>query len=414
MRSSSVTVLAFAGVLVLAGCRRPAAEGTDAAIASAAPPASGSAVAPAPSAAAAGCSLEHGFRGTIGPKLEVLARLERTAAGVEGHYLYAHVGAELPLRGTIGSDGAVALAEGDAASPSGRFAGRCEADGHLRGTWTKTQDGAALPFDLAPVTPRDEVVVVTRKKARRFPPHPSKAPRAQQGGFAFEPKQACTEEVSWPEIFGAPTAEIEASINRALTSDAWVFPDAQGGAQLRACVVGERSTGTRSFEVLMNRAGIFAVREHETSTFEGGTHPWDPGAESWLAFDTRTGTPLTKRALLPSTKAGEEALSKLLDRCVTVFMNNGGGGGDATEMRERMSLGNLALLVLPADKGLHFGATGYAPFARVLEGEGPTIAWSALLAAGALPAGSPAARAWAGVTPAKPTDDPCVIVPPPR
>jgi len=129
--------------------------------------------------------------------------------------------------------------------------------------------------------------------------------------------------------------------------------------------------------------GLFAVRQLEIARYEGGTHPWDPGVETWLAFDTRTGATIAKKDLLPTTKPAAAALGKLLDRCLVAYVRDAASGEAAAlaDMRERVSLGNLALLVLPTDGGLHFAATGYAPPARVLEGEGPTITWAALLGA---------------------------------
>ena len=362
--------------------------------------------------AARPCSLERGFRGTIGPKLEVLARLERDVDAVRGHYLYARVGADLPFAGTLSPTGALTLVEGDAANPSGRFAGSCDADGHLRGTWGKPGDAQTLAFDLQPIDPRDEMIVVTRRKGRRFAPKPNPA-APPRGGFSFEPKEACTEDLTWPEIYGARSPQDEVNINRALTNDLWVLPEVSGGAQLRTCLVGERVTASRKFEVLLNRSGLFAVRQLEIARYEGGTHPWDPGVETWLAFDTRTGATITKKDLLPTAKPAAAALGKLLDRCLAAYVRDAVSGDAAAlaDMRERVSLGNLALLVLPTDRGLHFAATGYAPPARVLEGEGPTITWAALLGAGALPAEGTVARAWAGVQPAAATDDPCVKAP---
>ncbi len=395
---------------VLAACPKPTPTTTDASPLVASADAAPSAVAAESASAGRICSLERGFRGTIGPKLEVLARLERDGTAVHGHYLYTRVGTDLPLTGTLSETGALTLVEGDAANPSGRFAGTCDADGHLRGNWGKPGEAQTLAFDLQPIDARDEVIVATRRKGRRFPPKAKAGAPPPAGGFAFEPKEACTEDLAWPEIFGARSPQDELTINQALTNDRWVLPESSGGAQLRACLVGERATASRKFEVLLNRSGIFAVRQQEVARYEGGTHPWDPGVETWLAFDTRTGAAITKKDVLPSAKPAAAALGKLLDRCLVAYVKDVVGGDAAAlpEMRERVSLGNLALLVLPADRGLHFAATGYAPPARVLEGEGPTIIWAALVAAGVLPSEGPVARVWAGVKPAAATDDPCV------
>ena len=396
--------------LLLPGCPKPGPTTSDASPPVASIDAAPNAIPAEPASGGRTCSLERGFRGTIGPKLEVLARLERDGTAVRGHYLYTRVGTDLPLGGTLSETGALTLSEGDAANPSGHFAGTCDADGHLRGNWNKPGDAQTLAFDLQPIDARDEMIVATRRKGRRFAPKakPGAAP-PPGGGFSFEPKEACTEDLAWPEIFGARSPQDELTMNRALTNDRWVLPEGSGGAQLRACLVGERVTVSRKFEVLLNRNGIFAVRQLEIARYEGGTHPWDPGVETWLAFDTRTGAAITKKDLLPSGKPAAAALGKLLDRCLISYVKDAVGGDAAAlaDMRERVSLGNLALLVSPSDRGLHFAATGYAPPARVLEGEGPTITWPALVAAGVLPAEGPVTRVWAGVKPATAAEDPC-------
>ncbi len=76
-------------------------------------------------------------------------------------------------------------------------------------------------------------------------------------------------------------------------------------------------------------------------------------------------------------------------------------------MLEKVSLDNPALLALPTRDGLQLAALGYAPPARVLEGNGPTITWSALVLSGALRTSGPASRLVAGIAPAAPSDDPC-------
>lgn len=341
----------------------------------------------------------------------MLARLERDGSAVRGHYLYTRVGIDLPLVGTLSEAGALSLSEGDVASPTGRFTGTCDVDGHLRGAWSKPGDAQPLAFDLEPIAPREEMIVATRRKARRFPPKANPAAKKDTGftGFSFEPKEACVDEVTWPEVFGARSSQDEASINHTLTNDKWVIVEKAADTQLRACLVGERATASRTFEVVLNRSGIFAVREREVARWEGGTHPWDPGAESWLAFDTRTGASIAKKDLLPTTKTATAALTRLLDKCLVAYVQDAvaGDANALAEMRERVSLGNLALLVLPTEHGLRFAATGYGPPARVLEGEGPTITWAALIAAAVLPAGSPAARLWTGVSPAAAAASPC-------
>ncbi|WP_437980883.1 hypothetical protein [Sorangium sp. So ce117] len=377
------------------------------AAASAAPSPSARAVgvAPAPAASAApapqsACALERGFHGTIGPKLEVFARLERDGGTVWGRYFYAHVGVDIPLAGSVTDAGELALVEGDPARPTGEFAGTCRADGHLIGTWTSPR-GASLPFDLASVGARDVLLVATKKRARRFPPRPNPDGPSDGIGIPFEPGEACSEELAWPEIFGAATATSEAALNRALESGTWVFGPGDE-ASLRACKAGERMAASRTFEISLNEKGLLAVRSHDAMRYEGGTHPWDPGPERWQVLDAHTGAPVTQ--LLDRSAASKKALRPLLERCLASFAD-----GDATVLellRERVSLDNPDLLLLPTPGGLKLAATGYPPPLRVLEGDGPILTWAALAAAGAVGSRSPLARLWEGRSAAA-AADPC-------
>ncbi|MGK3998261.1 hypothetical protein [Sorangium sp. So ce1024] len=381
----------------------PRAAPAPSAPAPSAPAPSASAPSPAPQGA---CALERGFHGTIGPRLEVFARLVRDGGSLRGRYFYAHVGVDIPLTGSVTDAGEIALTEGDPARPTGRFAGACRTDGRIVGTWTSPK-GTSLPFDLAPVGARDALLVATKKRARRFPPRPNPEPPAFLMGF-FEPGEACSEELAWPEVFGAATPGAEAALNRALESSAWVFEQGHD-AYLRACKVGERVAASRAFEVALNERGFLGIRSHDAMRHEGGTHPWDPGQERWHVLDTRTGAPVT--APLDRSPASRKALQPILERCLAPFTY-----GDPTlieTLRERVSLDNPDLLVMPTPRGLKLAATGYAPPLRVFEGDGPTITWAALAGAGALSPRSPLARLWEGRAAAGPGADPCAKPTPP-
>ncbi|MGK3968515.1 hypothetical protein WMF38_30580 [Sorangium sp. So ce118] len=361
------------------------------------PPGPTEPAAPAPQSA---CALERGFHGTIGPRLEVFARLERDGAALRGRYFYAHVGVDIPLAGSVTDAGEIALTEGNPARPTGRLAGTCRADGHIIGTWT-SPNGTSLAFDLSSVGARDALLVATKKRARRFPPQPDPGAPAGQIGF-FEPGEPCSEELAWPEVFGAATPQVEAAINRRLESSEWVFRQ-QAEEGLRACKVGERTAASRAFEVALNERGFLGIRSHDATRSEGGTHPWDPGGELWYVLDARTGAPVTDP--LDRSPASRKALQPILERCLAPFTY-----GDPTLMetlRERVSLDNADLLVMPTPDGLKLAATGYAPPLRALEGDGPIVTWAALAGAGALSARSPLARLWEGRTAAGPSADPC-------
>lgn len=346
--------------IALIGCTKPAPSVSDAGpVASSAPSATASSA-----IVTAACSFDHGFHGTLSPNLEIYMRLERRGDTLEGRYFYAKVGSDLALTGAVTND-TFHLSEG----ATGEFDGKCEKDGHLRGTWNKPGDAERRSFDLERIGPRTTVLVATKSKVRKFPPKKSDA-GGPTGGFAFEKNESCIESISWPEVFGAPSAAVETALNAKLVSHKWVL-DAASAKDLEACVAGDRVKANRIFDVLMNDASVLAIRSHETINYEGGTHPWDPGAESWLTFDTQTGTKLERKLLLDESKP---ALAKLVAEVAKTC-----AGGD-----EKISLTNRELLLAPTPKGLEIAATGYPPPARVFEGNGPTITWSALVATGGL------------------------------
>ncbi len=257
-----------------------------------------------------------------------------------------------------------------------------------------TATGPSLPTP-APVG-SGALVVTTKRNERHFPP--SKNAHPSTGGFAFDPKDECAETLAWPEVSGGATPEIDAAMNRALKNDQWILGK-DSVAQLRACVTGERVKASRGFEIMLNAKGVLAIRETAMEQYEGSIHPFDPGPETWFVFDTSTGKRLTRADLLASSDAGIEAFNKLLDRCLRAYANDVNGGDPVAleVLREKVSLANPDLLVLPTETGLFVAASGYPPPARVLEGQGPTITWGALVQAGAVGSGSAVGRLTAGV-----------------
>ncbi len=165
--------------------------------------------------------------------------------------------------------------------------------------------------------------VETKTKRRSFPPTKGKSV-ASGTGFTFEPGASCEEAISWPEVHGAASPAIDARINRALENDRWILGDGDT-EQLRQCVVGQRMRASRGFEVVFNGKGVFAVRQTEMSAYEGGTHPWDPGPERWLAFDTQTGEPFTWKELVLESKGANDEVGKLLDRGVRSYVRDVNG-----------------------------------------------------------------------------------------
>ena len=390
--------------LLVAACSKPSVQVPVSA--SSAQPAASTAPRPSASAAPAAptCDFSHGMHGKVG-EAEVFARLAQAGASVTGSYEYARVGKELTLAGSV-EGGRVHLIERSGPVATGRLDGTCDADGHLRGGWSKVdarEGGAPTPFDLAPVLPQPTLLVLTRTQARAFPPRPRPKGSPEAVGF-FEKNERCTETLAWPEVFGAATPEAEQKLNKALVRDRWILASHEEEEQLKACVTGDRIAASQSFQVTFNDKSVVSVSFSVIGRAEGGTHPWDPGAASEETYDTMTGARVTKADLLATTPKAKHALDALLGRCLA----EGFPPDVAGDMKEKLSSDNpdLAVRILP--RGLLFAGQGYAPPLRNLEGQGPTIAWSALASAGVLKSDASVARIWSDAKPAKAGDNPCV------
>lgn len=280
---------------------------------------------------------------------------------------------------------------------------------------TASNDVAIRPAGSLPdAQPREAVaqlrplIVETRKKERSARPT-SGRPVPPGGGTAFEAAASCEEAITWPAVHGSASPEIDERINRALRNDAWLLD----GDVFQKCVVGQRVRASRGFEVLWNTSGIFAVRETELSQYEGSIHPWEPGKERWLAFDTRTGAPVGTAEILDLEADGKRAkVARLLEQCVRKHVHdvNGDDPTARADMLSRVNLDNPALLALPTPRGLRFGATGYAPPARVLEGQGPVLTWAALAREGVLrPGGFGDHLVSLSRGASTPADEPCAL-----
>jgi hypothetical protein len=248
------------------------------------------------------------------------------------------------------------------------------------------------------------LTIETKKKSRQ-----ATAKRgttvAPGAGATFEPNAPCEESISWPVVRGSATPEIDARINRALENDKWILAD----QNLSACETGQRARASRGFEVVLNDRGVLALRQVETSRYEGSVSPWNAGPERWLAFDVLTGAPLSWKDLVVESPATKASVAKLLDRCIRAYVKdvNGGDANALADMQEKVALDKASLVALPTPHGLRFAGLGYAPLARVLEGQGPTVTWAALLREGAVRMDGPAARLTEGVKAAGPNDTEC-------
>jgi hypothetical protein len=377
-------------ILVVSACRRSAPAPSAAAETSGVPasppptaaaPASASAsAAPAPEV---GCDLRWGFHGTVAGQ-EAFLRLERTADEIKGRYFYAKFGVDIPLEGTLDADNHIALTEGDPKKPSGHFKGTCDlATGVLSGTWTGNKP-ATLPFRLEPVKPRP-VPLVAKKKLTI---------RAKAKTLGPMKMTECKYQQELVEIFGASTKEAEAAINKQGAADATRNVLATEFGANNGCETGEEVE--YSEEVASAFRGFVTIRRGGTGYQDGAAHPNNAVAFDLTTFNLETGGAVTDADLWGTLP---EALVR---RCDAAYFGEPDGSEDfLVAMWPDGRMFNLT------ERGVHIYSVGFPHFASGMTGQGPTLAWGALLREGALKADSPAKRAWEGIAKAKPGDPEC-------
>lgn len=344
-----------------------------------------------------------GYEGTVAGA-KVFARLDDQKGAIDGRYFYAKEGSDIALVGKLLPERRIQLEERTGDQVTGRFDGTCDASGRIEGRWTKPDGTAAQPFKLESVTPKTPFLVTTKKRARSFPPQAGSPASIPQNPFA--PEARCTESISWPEIFGAGDAE--GHINAALRKDHWIF-EGDAEKEFQSCTVGQRSTAYRGFNIELNESAVLVVSFHGNEKAEGSTHPYEPLGPEISSFDTRTGSAITTADLLASDEATKRAthvkLIEILDHCVRKGFDASPADLDQFIL-PRFVDEDATPIVYPTKEGLRFVTTGYPPAMRVWEGDGVTLRYAALLAAGVLRTDSPVARLWQGTKPS--SANPCV------
>jgi hypothetical protein len=116
-------------------------------------------------------------------------------------------------------------------------------------------------------------------------------------------------------------------------------------------------------------------------------------------------TDLTREDLISQDVEATRRLTKLLDRCVRETFDASASDLDQFIL-PRFIDEDATPTVYPTKEGIRFTTTGYPPSKRVWDGDGVTLRYAALLAAGALRADSPVARLWQGIAPS--AANPCV------
>jgi hypothetical protein len=390
-RAALLYTLALGPSLLLAastGCKEtasPPASSSAPVVASSVPVVASTAGSAGPATAApagsGACDLRWGFHGTVAGQ-EVFLRLKRDGGALAGRYLYAKVGRDLALAGTIDGAGKIDLAEGDRAKPSGHFAGTC-AGGVLDGTWSDA--GKTAPFHLEAVTARPTPLVATRKLSVSHKPK-----KGAPGG------KECKYEQSVAEIYGAGTPEAELAVNQQPVDVVPFFVDKGQHDAVKACEEGLEV----SFDlgVIATFRGLLTTQGGGSVVAEGAAHPANGEGfhrETWVLA---TGHKVTEADVFSSFPEA------ILKRCAPLAIAAVAGSTDPSLVE--ILTQHRSIDLTPA--GVRVWAADYGHAMGVLTGEGPVLTWGALLKAGALRADSPARSAWEGMAPAGPKDPECV------
>jgi hypothetical protein len=313
---------------------------------------------------------------------EVFLRLERTGGALAGRYLYAKLGHDLALAGTIDGAGRLDLVEGDADKPTGHFAGTC-AGGVLDGTWSNA--GRKAPFHLEAVTARATPLVANR---RLTVTQKSKSP----GGAAIK---ECRYDQTIAEIYGAGTPEAELAINRQPVAVVPFLVGRSAYDAVRACETGV--DWSHELRVAATFRGFLTTEGSGASVWEGAAHPNNAEGfhrETWVLA---TGHEVTEADVFASFPEA------LLKRCAALVVAKVAG---TTDPWLEIFTAQRSIDLTP--DGVRVWSAAFPHAAAALIGEGPVLTWGALVRAGALRADSPARAAWEGIAPAAPNQPECV------
>jgi hypothetical protein len=332
------------------------------------------------------CRVAPEYRGVVAGQ-PVFARFGREGPHLRGRYFYERVGIDIALTGTLADGGEVVLVEGPAASPSGRFEGRCEgASGVLAGDWRKKADaGASTAFRLVPIAPSETPIAATKRFSVNGP--------RPVGG-----RSRCKYEETRLELFALHDEAVERAMNhQGLDPRTGPMFDAEDVKAVQGCT----PDGDDGVEAAFSQTLVRTFRELATITgsgyrmASGAAHP-DYGIDFDLAtWDLRTGSRVTTKDVLTRD------VTSLLLKCAAKEHPESDGVNPYNGWQELGA--NLDL----TDKGVHFFAIGFPHFSAGLMGQGPTVPYGVLLRDGLLRMDSPVRRAWEGVSPAAKDAEAC-------
>ncbi len=207
------------GCLALAGCRDASrtSAGLDAAIASCVP----SPVPPSTDIA------ETDFRGSFNG-VPLWGTLEARGGSVSGSCFYESVGVDIPLRGSLEDNGAMALSEIGPHGPVSTITLTKGQGASWIGTWKKADGTKTGPARLQPIKRRtgEPVVVATRHvhKSSLALCDWSEAATTKRGQFASVPAAPCEQDARVPVVLGLDDRGFQKKLNRRLAEACDVAP----------------------------------------------------------------------------------------------------------------------------------------------------------------------------------------------
>jgi hypothetical protein len=360
-------------VALLAACSRESHQLGVSLVAASSPPTTETPAPPSPPEPVA-CPIAAGYRGRV-LGLPVFARLAREGASLSGRYFYEHKGIDLGLQGSLSDDGTLHLVEGDAAAPTGRFAGRCEpVTGAFAGTWLGARSRGE--FRWAPIPAGETPVVAVKRFAVARP--------ARSRGADLRITE-CSYSESHLELFGLRDDRVERALNR------------QGVEPLLGPVVDPalaRAVQSCTDGFVAERGEHLVGTFRELATIEGdgwidggGAHPSELDLRRFTV-DLRTGRRVVASDVLVP---GRDPLGRVADCAAKATAFD--ASMDADEWRNHLGLSQIDL----AEDGVHFFVDGFPHVMAVLSGQGPVIGYDVLLRDGYLRRDSPVKRAWRDV-----------------
>jgi hypothetical protein len=437
-------------VILLVGCAPPAPPEPPSAVVAPAPPATETAAPTPPPAAPRGrrfvvasrplaqdldddlgpapCDFNRSYRGVVGKThLTLLLKADATDK-LSGLVHYDKPGPAIAVSGSRRGSDDITLQE----KGGGRFEGRCDGSGKLRGTFTIGKRSESFTLDPRP----PEWPALYRVEVSFFaePHHPRCAteakpiaaveldtnegkviclptdPKIKRQLIADSPYLLCSASDRGYRVFGLPDPKVEKAVNERL-SPAWMEIEKKS---LERCTSLERLS--RSTSLVAARRDLLVVSSFRSNDY-GGAHPMNFGGGAEV-IDLVRGSSVSLDEIVDPARLRDAALACFHFFAVTrtdkpdlvidgplppAGCGNEPGYGRYTWGCAKDDRETPEWALLP--EGIVIGGWAMPHAMAADEGKGPLLPWSVLLREKALRPSSPLARLWAGVA-AAPADMP--------